>query len=161
MRPVWMLSLVGATMALAVWPAAAQMSMGGMAVLKTENIDALFKDAGPALPGARMAVLQGDLAQAGPFTMRLQFPANFSVAPHFHPNLEHVTVISGSLSIGLGNLFNAAAMQTLTAGGFFVVQAGVPHYASTTTPTVIQIHGSGPWSITYVNPQDDPRLQQK
>jgi hypothetical protein len=31
------------------------------------------------------------------------------------------------------------------------------HYAWTTAPTVIQVHGIGPFDIKYVNPTDDPR----
>ena len=31
------------------------------------------------------------------------------------------------------------------------------HYAWTSEPTVIQIHGRGPFVINYVNPADDPR----
>jgi len=32
-----------------------------------------------------------------------------------------------------------------------------PHYARTRGETIIQLHGTGPWGITYVNPADDPR----
>jgi hypothetical protein len=33
------------------------------------------------------------------------------------------------------------------------------HFAFTKADTVIQLHGMGPWGITYLNPADDPRKQ--
>jgi hypothetical protein len=35
------------------------------------------------------------------------------------------------------------------------------HYGWSTGPTVIQIHGMGPFAINYVNPADDPRNNTK
>jgi hypothetical protein len=43
------------------------------------------------------------------------------------------------------------------AGGFVHVATGMHHYAWTSAPTVIQIHGMGPFAINYLNPADDPR----
>jgi len=43
------------------------------------------------------------------------------------------------------------------AGGFFRAEQGMPHYAWASEPTVIQIHGMGPFAIQYVNSADDPR----
>jgi hypothetical protein len=45
----------------------------------------------------------------------------------------------------------------LTNGGFGEAPAKMNHYAWTTSPTLLQIHGQGPFAITYVNPADDPR----
>jgi len=39
-----------------------------------------------------------------------------------------------------------------------VMQVKTPHFAYTTDePVEIQLHGVGPWGITYLNPADDPR----
>jgi len=35
------------------------------------------------------------------------------------------------------------------------------HYAWASSPTVVQVHGQGPFAITYVNPADDPRTESK
>src|SRR2546425_13215234 len=59
-----------------------------------------WKDGPAALPsGAKLAVLEGDPAKEGPFTIRLTLPAGFKVPPHWHPNIEHTTVISGTLNL--------------------------------------------------------------
>ena len=36
-------------------------------------------------PGAQGAVLQGDPAKAGPFTLRLKLPDGYRIPPHYHP----------------------------------------------------------------------------
>ena len=120
---------------------------------------------GPApavLPaGARVAVLEGDPAKAGPFTMRLSLPAGYRIPPHFHPVTEHVTVIDGTFYVGMGETFDAAKATTLTAGTFAALDAGVRHFAFTKVATTVQLHGVGPWGLTYVNPADDPRAKTK
>ena len=56
----------------------------------------------PVLPGAKIAVLAGNPAQPGLFVYRLLFPANYKVPPHYHPITENVTVISGTVNLGMG-----------------------------------------------------------
>ncbi len=85
-------------------------------------------------PGARFAVLQGDPGQAGIYTIRLELPAGYVIRPHFHPADEHITV-----------------------GGFITATAQAHHYAVARAKTVVQVHGEGPFAITYVRAADDPR----
>jgi quercetin dioxygenase-like cupin family protein len=111
----------------------------------------------PTLPaGMRMFLIEGDPREAGPFTMRLWFPAGTRVAPRFHPGVKHVTVISGSAHWGMGERFEANQLRTMPAGSFIMICAGSPHFGQTTEDTVIQAHGTGPWRTIYVNPADDP-----
>jgi len=62
-----------------------------------------FGPAPPFLPpGAQLAVLEGDpMASTGDFTIRLKMPDGYKVAPHTHPNRENVTVLSGTLNVGM------------------------------------------------------------
>lgn len=119
--------------------------------------------AGPASlpPGSQVAVLEGDLASEGIFTARLRLPANYRIPAHWHPAFEHVTVISGSFWMGLGDKFDEAVLHEIPAGGFAVMSPGQRHFAATKGETVIQLHGMGPWQIYYVNPADDPRAAKK
>jgi quercetin dioxygenase-like cupin family protein len=117
-----------------------------------------WTDAGPALPpGAQVALLEGDPKQPGPFTIRFKAPDGYKIPPHFHPAVEHVTIISGTLGMGMGEQFDPGKGKELAAGGFGIMPAGMRHFAWTKGETVIQVHGVGPWGITYVNPADDPR----
>jgi hypothetical protein len=56
----------------------------------------------PGPPGAKMAVLEGDPTKEGIFTMRLLLPDGYGVAPHWHPKVERLTIISGTLNLGTG-----------------------------------------------------------
>ena len=111
-------------------------------------------------PGASMVVLEGDPAKAGPFTMRLRFPDGYVVKPHFHSQIEHVTVIAGTLHFGMGEKFDRAKTRPMPAGSFGFWPIGMKHFAYAEGETVLQLHGRGPWTITYVNPADDPRGQK-
>ena len=111
--------------------------------------------------GAKMAVLEGDPTKEGFFTMRLWFPDGFKVQPHWHPRVEHVTVISGALNIGMGDKFDQAATRAMPTGTFGFWPPEMKHFAWAKGDTVIQLHGIGPWVITYLNPSDDPRNMKK
>jgi mannose-6-phosphate isomerase-like protein (cupin superfamily) len=118
--------------------------------------------AGPeGLPeGAQMAVLEGDPTKKGPFTVRLRLPANYRVAPHRHGNDEHVTVLEGRIRFGMGDRFDPEKMMDLDPGGFAMMPKGMHHFAEAPEEATIQLHGQGPWTITYVNPADDPRKKR-
>ena len=111
-----------------------------------------------ALPaGCKLAVMAGDPTSAVAFTIRFWLPDGYRVAPHSHPTDENVTVVSGTLHAGMGDTFDAAKTEALQAGGFTVVQAKMHHFVWFEGDTVLQIHGTGPFAISYVNPADDPR----
>ena len=120
--------------------------------------DVQWKAGPPSLPaGAKFAVLEGDPTKEGAFTMRLWLPDGFKVPPHWHTKVEHVTVISGTFNIGMGEKFDQAATRPMAAGTFGFWPPEMRHFAWAKGETVLQLHGTGPWTITYVNPSDDPR----
>jgi quercetin dioxygenase-like cupin family protein len=115
----------------------------------------------PALPaGAEISVLEGNPGEKGAVTMRLKFPANYDIPPHWHSMTERVTVLSGALNVGMGDKLDRNASQRLAPGGFVSLPANMRHFAWTTTPTVVQISLEGPFDIVYVNPADDPQTRQ-
>lgn len=117
-----------------------------------------WMDVPPGLPkGAKVAVLSGDPTKAGPFTIRLKFPENYTVRPHWHPTAENITVIEGALYMGTQSTFDKQKAGKLEKGDFAAMPAKFVHYAFCEAPTVVQIHGMGPFAITYINKSDDPR----
>lgn len=120
--------------------------------------DIKWMDAPPLPKGAKMAVLAGNPNEAGPFTLRIKFPANFEVKPHRHANGEQVTVIQGVLYCGAGEQFDRSkATLELRPGGFAAIPGPVAHYAYTKEEVIIQVNGVGPFDVTYLNASDDPR----
>lgn len=111
-------------------------------------------------PGAKIAVIVGPLNEAVPFTFQLRLPANYEIPAHWHPWIEHATVISGTLNMGMGDKLDRSRTQALSAGSVAVIQPNVNHYSWTTVETVVQVHGVGPLVIHYVNPADDPRKKK-
>ena len=110
------------------------------------------------LPGARLAVLQGDPAKEGLFVYRIKMPANYKIPPHMHKASENVTVLSGVFFMGHGEKFDQGSGQELPAGGFASIPPKQPHYAwAGGQETVVQVHGVGPTDLTFINPADDPR----
>jgi len=116
----------------------------------------------PSLPkGAMIAVLEGNPTKEGPFVFRVKIPDGYRIPPHTHPKTERVTVISGTFNIGMGNKFDEKATKEMPAGTYGYWAAGMEHFVWAKGETILQFHGMGPWSIRYVNREDDPRNQKK
>lgn len=112
----------------------------------------------PSLPpGAQIAVIEGPMNEAVPFTIRLKFPANYQIPAHSHPAIERVTVLSGTFHMGTGGKFDKTKTHALPTGAIAIMQVGTNHFAWTSEETLVQLNGNGPWGITYVDPADDPR----
>lgn len=116
---------------------------------------------GPAPPslssGAQLAVLEGNpMGSTGDYTVRVKMPDGYKIAPHWHPKRENVTVLSGTLKVGMGDKWDDSRMADYPAGSFAYVDPSMHHYAGAKGETVIQIHGASPLQINYVNPGDDP-----
>ena len=108
-------------------------------------------------PGAQLAVLEGNPgASSGDYTVRLKMPDGYRIAPHWHPQRENVTVISGNFKVGMGDRFDESKMGAFPAGSFAYLDPSMHHYAMASGPVVVQVHGTAPLQFNYVNPNDDP-----
>src|SRR5258708_30184442 len=116
---------------------------------------------GPAPPfvpaGAQLAVLEGNpCASSGDYTVRLKMPAGYRIAPHWHPQRENVTVISGTFKVGMGDTFDKNKMTAFPAGSFAFLDPDMHHYAMASGEVIVQVHGSAPLQFNYGNPADNP-----
>jgi quercetin dioxygenase-like cupin family protein len=115
-------------------------------------------DAPPSLPaGAKMAVVSGNPAAKGMFTIQLKMPADYAVPPHSHPNSEVVKVVAGELHYAMADKMEMAKAKTLKAGHTVTMAAKMNHWVHAAAPATVQVSGRGPFQITYVDPKDDPR----
>ena len=132
----------------------ADMAPGGI-YMNTKDVK--WGDAPPVfVKGAKMAVLSGDPGKEGAFVARLQLPANYKIAPHWHSKDEDLTIISGAFYLAEGDKMETGHAHLLKAGAYHHLPAKTHHYAYSKGPAVVQINGMGPFDITYVDPKDDP-----
>ena len=154
MKPVAVTVLFG-TLSLFLFAQASAQGPGAHSMVTPDQLQ--WKDV-PALgTGVKLAVIEGPMNEAVPFTVRIKFPPGVKVAAHWHPAIEHVTVMSGTFNIGVGDSFDESKAMQLPAGGVTIMQPKTTHFAFFKEETILQVHGVGPWEVVYVNPADDPR----
>ena len=68
-----------------------------------------------------------------------------------------VTVLSGTFHMGVGDKLDPQKTTPLSPGDMMIMQPQTHHCAWTKEEVVVQLNGTGPWGITYINPADDPR----
>ena len=108
--------------------------------------------------GMQIAVLQGEpMGESGNYTLRLKFPDGYRFPAHYHPKAEQLTVLSGTFLLARGETEDYEAVETYAPGAYMYIPPEDRHYGGATGQTVIQLHGTGPWGIEYLNPEDDPR----
>src|SRR5438128_7614404 len=116
----------------------------------------------PSLPpGAKSAVIVGAMSAPVPFTVRLKFPANDNIPAHWHPPGERVTVISGTFNMGVGDKLDKQKSTALPPGHMMTLQPKTNDFAWTKEEAVVQLNGTEPWVVTYVNPLDDPSKKRR
>jgi quercetin dioxygenase-like cupin family protein len=109
-------------------------------------------------PNARLAVLVGDPAQAGPYLTRVHLPAGTKMLPHKHPEDRIYTVMSGVFYIGLGEQFDAEKLVAYGPGSVVVLPGGQAHFHwARSGDYITQISAIGPLGLDYVREADDPR----
>jgi quercetin dioxygenase-like cupin family protein len=109
-------------------------------------------------PSARLAVVVGDPAQAGPYVVRVKLPAGVKLMPHRHHEDRVYTVMSGVFYIGVGEQFDERKLQAYPPGAVIVLPGGTPHFHwAKSGEYITQVTAAGPISLEYLDPADDPR----
>jgi uncharacterized RmlC-like cupin family protein len=128
----------------------------GSHTIVTPN-DLKWADVPSLPPGAKIAIIEGKMNEAGPITARLKFPANYKVPAHFHSGVERATVLSGTINFGMGDKLDPKKTTAVGPGGLVIMPPKMNHFVWTKEEAIAQINVIGPWTVTYVNPADDPR----
>lgn len=109
-------------------------------------------------PSVRLAVVVGEPAQAGLYTIRVKVPKGVKLMPHRHPEDRVYTVISGTFYIGLGDKFDSATLQAYPPGAVIVLPGDTSHFHwAKSGDYVTQVTGIGPLGLEYIDAKDDPR----
>src|SRR5262245_37400522 len=98
----------------------------------------------PRSPGLEIAILSGDPAKEGvPFVLRLKLRDGLRVPPHWHPVDEHLTVMTGTLHVGMGEKFDRAAATAMPAGSYSQMSKEMRHFVWAEGPPASNFTASG------------------
>jgi quercetin dioxygenase-like cupin family protein len=109
---------------------------------RAKNLRWFSPPGNPALQGAWVV---GAEHAPGSYLLRVRLGGNGRILPHTHPDERMTTVLTGTLYVGFGNIFDESGMVAITAGGVYVAPANIPHYLWARDGEVIyQETGTGP-----------------
>jgi hypothetical protein len=137
----------------------AAQTVAGAHVILTPS-DMKWGPAPPVLPaGAQVAILDGDPFKPGFFSLRLKFPDGYKIPAYTRPTDENIVVVQGLFKADMGDACTESALHDFTVGSFLKMPRQMRHFASAKGETIVQICGTGPFVMNYVNPNDDPTEQ--
>jgi quercetin dioxygenase-like cupin family protein len=109
----------------------------------------------PIIKGCEIATVSGDVnAEGAPFVIRFRCADGAKVPAHWHPTDEYLTVLKGAFLVGTGETFDESKLQTMNVGNFILMSKEMRHFATNKGETIIQIHGTGPFKVNWVNPAE-------
>lgn len=86
-----------------------------------------------------------------PFVIRIANVDGEIVAPHWHPEGEHIVVVQGTWFLGAGDRFSRSDLREMTVGAYALVPKKMNHFAWSQGHTIIQVHGIGPFRINFLD----------
>jgi len=135
----------------------------GQAVVKSvlpEDID--WKPFPAFPPSVRLAIVVGQPSEPGPYTIRVKVASRVKLLPHRHPEDRVYTVISGIFYIGLGDEFDSGKLVAYPPGSVVVLPGNTSHFHwAKSGEYVTQVTAIGPLGLEYVDPDDDPREENR
>ena len=109
-------------------------------------------------PSARLAVVVGHPSEPGPYVIRVKVPSGVKLMPHRHQEDRVYTVMSGVFYIGLGEQFDENGLEAYPPGAVVILPGDTPHFHwAKSGEYVTQVTATGPISLEYISPLDDPR----
>ncbi len=112
---------------------------------------------GGVVPGSAAMLLVGDPSKHEMFAARFRYPDGGRIGPHWHTASVHITVLSGTLMLGMGDVFDSTRAQAYGPGSFLVLEGGMHHYEWFRGEVTVHVEGVGPFWTVFVNPAEDPR----
>ena len=109
----------------------------------------------PIIKGCDIAVVEGNPdAEGQPFVIRFRCADGAKVPAHWHLTDENLTVLKGAFLVGMGDSFDESKLQTMNVGNFISMPKEMHHYASNKGETIVQVHGTGPFKVNWLNPSE-------
>ncbi|TMJ93258.1 MAG: cupin domain-containing protein [Alphaproteobacteria bacterium] len=109
---------------------------------------------------ARLALVVGEPAREGPYTVRVKLRHGTKMMPHSHPEDRIYTVISGIFYIGLGDNFDVDQLQAYPPGSIIILPGNTSHFHwAKSGEYITQVTAIGPLGLEYIDANNDPRNQ--
>jgi quercetin dioxygenase-like cupin family protein len=148
--PLVVAAVVTAIVGVAAFAQEKKEAAGGHGIVHTTDLKWT-----PIIKGCELASVAGDMnAEGTPFVLRLRCAAGAKIPAHWHPTEENVTVLKGVFQVGMGEKFDASGLQTMNLGDFASIPKEMRHFALSKTATIVQVNGTGPFKVNWVNPAD-------
>ena len=101
----------------------------------------------------RSETVSGDPTKPGAlYVIRLHREAGYIIMPHTHPEDENIVVVQGSWALGMGDRYNSQGLEPMEVGTYGSAPKKMAHFGLSKTETIIQVHGIGPFTTTWVEP---------
>ena len=99
--------------------------------------------------GITMAVVSGDPAKPGLFSVLLKLPADLMVPAHWQSTDLDFVVLRGTYQVGNGDAVDASKLQGINSGQVVHVPAQSHEFGQAKGATVLLLYGIGPLSISW------------
>jgi quercetin dioxygenase-like cupin family protein len=105
----------------------------------------------PNMPGLQGAWVLGAEDKPGLYLFRVKIASGVRIPPHSHPDERNITVLAGTIYVGVGEQFDEVRMVALPTGAVFVAPAKVLHYVwAKEGDAAYQESGIGPTGSSFV-----------
>ena len=105
----------------------------------------------PAVPGLESAWFVGVADKQGIYALRVKLPSGAKIPPHTHPDDRFSVVLSGTIHVGFGEIFDERTVVAIPTGGIYVAPAGVSHYVwAKDGDAIYQESGVGPTATNFI-----------
>jgi len=109
----------------------------------------------PIMKGCDLAPVSGDPGADGTaFVLRIRCVDGVNIPAHWHPTDESLNVLKGTFLVGRGEKFEETKLTTMNVGNFALMPKEMRHYARCKGETIVQVHGTGPFKVNWVNPAE-------
>ena len=114
--------------------------------------DIHYKPLGADPKGPSGVVLFGDPTKAGPYVMRVKYPANMTVPPHTHGyEVKVVALLEGEIYLGYSSTVDMSKATKLEVGSIWTEPKGIPHFGKMgPNGATLEVHGVGPSSMVPI-----------
>ena len=80
------------------------------------------------IEGLAFSWLKGSESDSDLYVLRVRLEPGTKIPPHRHPDQRLSTVLSGTLYVGFGDVFDETAMIRIETGNAYIAEPGVPHF---------------------------------